>query len=169
MTLRGKVVILPDDLSDPGERWARCGKENLVFGAFAIKLQEIYALYLETPLPDAAEEVGLASAGNPALGTQRLGTQRLGTQRYESLLEFRLGHPEAICRPSYDGHARHPVLLPSKAFSELRRSEALTLRDFLETSSCPRAEIPIADSGLALDLDRPTDYEIAAKLSLSRS
>ena len=90
-----------------------------------------------------------------------------GTLR--ALVDFQAGHPNAICRPSYGGHARHPVLLPRGALDELRQSNAPSLRDFLDANSSPRAEVPLEDGGLALDLDRPEDYEIAVKLSLSRT
>lgn len=81
----------------------------------------------------------------------------------QALLTFQREHPDAVCQPVYDGHARHPVLLPRRAFDELNRLEVKTLKDFLKRTSCPLARCPIKDSGLALDLDRMEDYERAIK------
>ncbi|HEV2438342.1 MAG TPA: nucleotidyltransferase family protein [Verrucomicrobiae bacterium] len=84
-----------------------------------------------------------------------------GTLR--SLLASHREHADAICQPVYDGHARHPVLLPRRALEELKDSPEKTLKDFLKRTSCPLVKRSIADSGLALDLDRPEDYEKAVK------
>ncbi len=92
-----------------------------------------------------------------ALGDQ----PHLRIETLRSLLGFHRDHPDAICQPAYRGRARHPVLLPQKAFAELQHSRAATLRDFLEQTSCPRAECPVKDPGLAVDLDRPEDYSRA--------
>jgi len=89
---------------------------------------------------------------------------RLDTLR--ALLAFQRDHPDAICQPVYDGHMRHPVLLPRRAFVELNNSRAKTLKEFLKRTSCSLVECPIEDSGLALDLDRPEDYEKAFKSHL---
>jgi molybdenum cofactor cytidylyltransferase len=75
-----------------------------------------------------------------------------------ALLEFHSAHPDAICQPACDGHARHPVL---RAFSELRRTHAATLKEFLLQTSCPIAACPVQDDGLGFDLNRPDDYERA--------
>lgn len=91
---------------------------------------------------------------------------RLDTLR--ALLAFRGGHPDAICQPSYEGRTRHPVLLPFRAFHELKHSKETTLKEFLKRTSCRLVRCPIEDSGLALDLDRLEDYEKAVK-SCSRN
>lgn len=78
-----------------------------------------------------------------------------------ALLAFHREHPEAICQPAHDGRPRHPVLLPRAAIDELRRSRDGTLKDFLQRSDRPLLELPMADAGLALDLDCPEDYERA--------
>ena len=80
-----------------------------------------------------------------------------------SLLAFHREHAEAICQPVYDGHARHPVLLPRRALEELKDSPEKTLKDFLKRTACPLVKRSIEDFGLALDLDRPEDYEKAVK------
>jgi len=84
-----------------------------------------------------------------------------------ALLAFQREHPDAICQPVYAGHARHPVLLPRRAFEELKDSRAKSLKDFLKQTSCPVVKRSIDDAGLALDLDRPEDYEKAFKFHLS--
>ncbi|HTX21714.1 MAG TPA: nucleotidyltransferase family protein [Candidatus Aquilonibacter sp.] len=86
---------------------------------------------------------------------------QIGTLR--ELLAFDREHPDAICQPAHGGHARHPVLLPRPAFAELRRTRAENLKDFLRQTSCRLLEHPVEDPGLAVDLDRPEDYELAAK------
>jgi molybdenum cofactor cytidylyltransferase len=72
--------------------------------------------------------------------------------------------PDSICQPVFDGHARHPVLLPQRAFAELRHTRAETLKEFLNQTICDRVECPVADAGLSLDLDHPEDYEMATNL-----
>ncbi len=89
---------------------------------------------------------------------------RLETLR--TVLKFQAGHSQAICQPEFDGHARHPVLLPSLALRELKRTPAKTLKTFLEQTSCQSVKCSIADSGLSLDLDTPEDYK-QAKIHLS--
>ncbi len=86
---------------------------------------------------------------------------RLDTLR--ALLAFHHDHAAAICQPVYEGHARHPVLLPCRAWDELKNSRAKTLKEFLKQTSCQLVKCSIEDSGLALDLDRPEDYEKAFK------
>ena len=81
-----------------------------------------------------------------------------------ALLDFQRARPRAICQPVYAGHRRHPVLLPRRVFAALRRSRAITLKDFLQQSEAPRAECPLTDPGLDLDLDYPEDYERAQEL-----
>ena len=78
-----------------------------------------------------------------------------------ALLAFHRNHPHAVCQPVYDGHARHPVLLPRRVFAGLKDSSAETLKDFLKPFSGQGVQCPMDDSGLALDLDRPEDYEKA--------
>jgi molybdenum cofactor cytidylyltransferase len=82
-----------------------------------------------------------------------------------ALLEFQSAHADAICQPACDGHARHPVLLPRQAFSELRRACATTLKEFLLQTSCPIAACPVQDDGLGFDLNRPGDYERALRFA----
>ncbi len=94
-----------------------------------------------------------------------LGDQpHLRAETLARLLQFQRENPEAICQPVYEGRARHPVLLPRAAFEELRRTRANTLKDFLQSTSCPLAKSPFNDPGLAMDLDTPEDYERALLL-----
>jgi len=83
-----------------------------------------------------------------------------------ALLAFHRRHAGAICQPVYGGHARHPVLLPRRAFDALKQSPAQTLNDFLKQTCCQRVKRSVEDSGLALDLDWPEDYDKAVKAQL---
>ena len=49
-----------------------------------------------------------------------------------------------------------------RAFDELKTSQAGTLKDFLKETSCKQIEFVCEDSGLALDLDTPEDYQRAS-------
>jgi molybdenum cofactor cytidylyltransferase len=80
-----------------------------------------------------------------------------------ALLAFQRDHPEAICQPVYGARARHPVILPRRAFDELKQSRMKTLKEFLKQTSCQLVKCPAEDSGLALDLDRPEDYKKAVE------
>ena len=84
---------------------------------------------------------------------------RLETLR--TVLDFHAGHRAAVCQPEFGGHARHPVLLPRPVFRELKQTQSKTLKTFLKQISCPLVKCPIADPGLALDLDTPKDYKQA--------
>lgn len=94
-----------------------------------------------------------------------LGDQpHLRIETLATLLKFQREHATAICQPTFDGRARHPVSLPTSGFDELKQTRAETLKDFLCTTRCPLAQCPANDPGLALDLDRPEDYECARRL-----
>jgi molybdenum cofactor cytidylyltransferase len=69
-------------------------------------------------------------------------------------------HPDAICQLEFAGRPRHPVLLPRRAFAELKDSRAESLKDFLKRISCPSVQYVINDPNLTLDLDTPEDYEL---------
>ena len=66
---------------------------------------------------------------------------RLETLR--TVLEFHATHPAAVCQPEFGGHARHPVLLPRRAFGELKQTRAETLKTFLKQISCPLVKCPM--------------------------
>ncbi len=84
---------------------------------------------------------------------------RLETLR--QLLEFHFTNADVICQLEFDGHARHPVLLPRQAFQELKVSPAETLKDFLKQTSVRCRRCSVDEPGLALDLDTPEDYQRA--------
>lgn len=91
-----------------------------------------------------------------------LGDQpHLRSDTLRTLLTFHREHPGAICQPECGGHARHPVLLPPQAFAELKQTRASTLKDFLKLAACRQVRCRVEDSGLALDLDTPEDYQQA--------
>ena len=90
-----------------------------------------------------------------ALGDQ----PHLRTETLRVLLEFHAANTDAICQPEFDGHGRHPVILPRTAFELLKRTPAGNLRDFLKQISSPSVKCRMADSGLALDMDTPEDYK----------
>jgi molybdenum cofactor cytidylyltransferase len=90
-----------------------------------------------------------------ALGDQ----PHLRLETLRALLSFHHQHPQAICQPVFEGHRRHPVILPREAFLALRRTGARTLKDFLQQSTSPQLKCPLKDSGLCRDLDFPKDYK----------
>jgi molybdenum cofactor cytidylyltransferase len=91
-----------------------------------------------------------------------LGDQpHLRPETLRQLLEFHFANANAVCQLEFDGHARHPVLLPRRAFKELKVSSAETLKDFLKRTSVRNAQCSVDDPGLALDLDTPEDYQRA--------
>ncbi len=75
------------------------------------------------------------------------------------LLESSAQNPEAICQPAFGGRTRHPVILPRQAFLELKATQAMTLKDFLNLTTAPRVQCSVADAGLSLDMDTPEDYK----------
>ena len=91
-----------------------------------------------------------------------LGDQpHLRTDTLRELLEFHAANADAICQPQFGDHGRHPLILPRAAFAGLKTSRAESLKDFLKAVSCRRAVFATNDSGLALDLDTPDDYQRA--------
>jgi molybdenum cofactor cytidylyltransferase len=91
-----------------------------------------------------------------------LGDQpHLRPETLRQLLEFHFANADAVCQLEFDGHARHPVLLPRRAFKELKVSQAETLKDFLKRTSVRCLRCSMDDPGLALDLDTPEDYQRA--------
>jgi molybdenum cofactor cytidylyltransferase len=93
-----------------------------------------------------------------------LGDQpHLPTPKLRALLTFQRKHLESICQPSFGGHGQHPVLLPRRAWAELAKSKAATLKEFLAHDRV--IECPIDDARLTLDLDTPQDYIRLLRLS----
>jgi molybdenum cofactor cytidylyltransferase len=89
-----------------------------------------------------------------------LGDQpHLNSDTLRRLLEFSAQNTGAICQPEFDGHTRHPVILPRAAFAELKCTPAATLNDFLKQIALPRVQCSVADAGLSLDMDTPDDYK----------
>jgi molybdenum cofactor cytidylyltransferase len=81
-----------------------------------------------------------------------------------ALADFASQHPGKICQPRYEGHARHPVVLPKAAFAALADSRAKTLKKFLELRQSESAFVEMDDRGLDLDIDYVADYEAALKM-----
>jgi molybdenum cofactor cytidylyltransferase len=90
-----------------------------------------------------------------ALGDQ----PHLNLDTLRQLLAFHSAHAGAICQPEFDGHTRHPVILPRAAFAELKHTRATTLKDFLKHIRLPRVQCSMSDAGLSLDMDTPEDYK----------
>lgn len=91
-----------------------------------------------------------------------LGDQpHLRPETLRALLEFHFANADAVCQLEFDGHARHPVLLPRRAFKELKVSQAETLKDFLKRTSVRSVQCSVDEPGLALDMDTPEDYKRA--------
>lgn len=84
---------------------------------------------------------------------------RLKTLRV--LIEFAAAHPQKICLPFQGGHRRHPVVVPQPAFQRLQTSTAVDLKQFLSSEDVALCQLD--DPGLALDMDRPEDYELAIR------
>ena len=94
-----------------------------------------------------------------ALGDQ----PHLRRQTLESLLAFSAARPGAICQPLFSGHRRHPVVLPRARFVEAAQSAAGRLKEFLASLPEGIEGCELNDPGLALDIDRPGDYEEAVR------
>jgi molybdenum cofactor cytidylyltransferase len=91
-----------------------------------------------------------------------LGDQpHLRPETLRQLLEFHFANADAVCQLEFDGHARHPVLLPRRAFQELKGSPAVTLKDFLKQTSVRSVQCSVNEPSLALDMDTPEDYKRA--------
>ena len=89
-----------------------------------------------------------------------LGDQpHLRSEMLRQLLEFSAQKAGAICQPEFEGHTRHPVILPRAAFAELKHTRAKTLKEFLELVPVPRVQCSVDDAGLSLDMDTPDDYK----------
>ncbi|MGO9001720.1 MAG: NTP transferase domain-containing protein [Limisphaerales bacterium] len=122
---------------------------------------------IENPQPERGMFISIVCAANWP-GWQReisslaivLGDQpHLQTATLRALLEFHAANTDAICQPEFDGHGRHPVILPRTAFELLKQTPAGNLRDVLKQISSPSVKRRMADSGLALDMDTPEDYK----------
>jgi molybdenum cofactor cytidylyltransferase len=108
---------------------------------------------------------------NPALGhvAIALGDQpHLNGATLRSLAEFACVHPHDICQPAYGTRGKHPVFLPLNLFRSLASTTAGTLRDFLVARASDVCQLESNDSGLAMDLDTPADYEQAQRQFLSK-
>jgi molybdenum cofactor cytidylyltransferase len=90
-----------------------------------------------------------------ALGDQ----PHLRTETLRAVLDYAARNADAICQPEFDGHTRHPVILPWAALAELKGSRAASLKDFLQQVPMPRVQCSMADAGLLLDMDTPEDYK----------
>jgi CTP:molybdopterin cytidylyltransferase MocA len=89
-----------------------------------------------------------------------LGDQpHLRPETLRQLLEFHFANADAVCQLEFCRHARHPVMLPLRAFKELKVSPAETLKDFLKQTSVRCLRCSVDDPGLVLDLDTPEDYQ----------
>jgi CTP:molybdopterin cytidylyltransferase MocA len=75
------------------------------------------------------------------------------------LLEFSARNQQSICQPAFAGRTGHPVILPRRAFAELKNSGAATLKDFLKLTALPRVQCSVAEPGLSLDMDTPEHYK----------
>jgi len=85
-----------------------------------------------------------------------------------ALLDFKAAHPGQICQPSFSGRPKHPVILPRAECELLKATRLETLKLFLQSRAHHVALLPLDDPGLALDIDRPEDYEQAVRLCLGR-
>jgi len=89
-----------------------------------------------------------------------LGDQpHLRPETLQALLAYAATQPGKVCQPRWQGHFRHPVLLPKTIFSRLANTQVPTLKDFLEPLSI--AGCNVDDSGVDQDINTPADYEKA--------
>jgi CTP:molybdopterin cytidylyltransferase MocA len=77
-------------------------------------------------------------------------------------MESAAEHADKVCLPIYNGHRRHPVVMPRKIFRELADSAAHDLKQFLTPFAGAACEVD--DPGLELDMDVPQDYERARRM-----
>jgi Uncharacterized MobA-related protein len=92
-----------------------------------------------------------------------LGDQpHLSVETLRTIMNFSAANSDKVCQPRKDGHRYHPVVLPRKAFEQIRRSLATNLKEFL--ASCEGAYCETKDAGLELDIDRPEDYDKALEV-----
>jgi molybdenum cofactor cytidylyltransferase len=82
-----------------------------------------------------------------------------------TVADFARLHPTNLCQPSIASHGRHPVILPAQVFNTLADTAERSLKDFLEINSALVKLVEVNDPGLDLDLDEPSDYQAALKLS----
>jgi len=121
---------------------------------------------IENPQPERGMFSSLGCAANwpgwkkeIASWAIALGDQpHLNSDTLRQLLAFHSAHAGAICQPEFEGHMRHPVILPHPAFAKLKHTRATTLKDFLKLVPVPRVQCSVADAGLSLDMDTPEDY-----------
>jgi molybdenum cofactor cytidylyltransferase len=131
------------------------------------RLDHSRADHIENPRPERGMFSSIICAANwPGWRTEisswavALGDQpHLNQDTLRQLLDFSAQNPDAVCQPEFGGHTRHPVILPRGAFAELKSPRAATLKDFLKHIPLPRVQCPVADVGLALDMDTPEDYK----------
>jgi len=95
-----------------------------------------------------------------ALGDQ----PQMRSETLRALLDFKAAHPDRICQPSFNGRARHPVILPRTEFELLKDTCVENLKLFLQSRAHVVSLLGLDDPGLALDIDRPGDYVQAVRL-----
>ena len=79
------------------------------------------------------------------------------------LISWAATHPGQVCQPRLHGGLKHPVVIPQEVFVELAGPESNDLKQFLANYSIAGCDCD--DPGLALDIDRPEDYERALALA----
>jgi molybdenum cofactor cytidylyltransferase len=93
-----------------------------------------------------------------------LGDQpHLSESTLEAVLRRAKENAGSIVQPSFNNKPKHPVVLPAGEFRALAVRRCATLRDFL--SERKTARIEVNDPGLDLDLDYPSEYEAARRLT----
>ncbi len=98
-----------------------------------------------------------------ALGDQ----PHLRDDTLRALVDWSRSQPDRICQPFFHSKTRHPILFPRPRFLELALAVEDRLSRFLKNRSDVLSSCEIEDSGLDFDIDRPEDYEKAARLYLS--
>lgn len=66
----------------------------------------------------------------------------------------------AVVQPVFNAQKGHPPLIGNKCFNHILRQETATgLRGILDQFAAETRELPVVDSGVLLDIDRPADYK----------
>lgn len=92
--------------------------------------------------------------------TITLGDQpQIADATLKQLLAFAAEHPEKICQPLRNERRKHPVVLPTRFFEELKTTPVNDLKSFLSLHVEHLSGFQSEDTRLDFDMDTPEDYE----------
>jgi molybdenum cofactor cytidylyltransferase len=174
----GKTTVLGHLL----QQWSRLGASQItIVGAAGAKpltdemdrLGFPAANRIENPAPENGMFSSIQCAArwsgwNPELThwVITLGDQpHLRETTLQALLDFSARNPDKISQPIRSERRKHPVVLPTRFFHELRNTSAGDLKIFLADHARDLSGFKSVDAGLDLDMDTPEDYERVRRLS----